>query len=105
MKTENSKKNRHVCHLGQKLRQYDQFGQPYNIRIDEGKVVLTSAIGGICTLFLMFILLAYAGYKVSVLLGKSNSNVFQALSRDYFDETAVMDADQDLKVAIAVYSP
>ena len=67
--------------------------------------MLTSAVGGICTLLLMFILLAYAGWKFSVLVGKSNSNVFQAVSKDYFDETEVMSGEQDLKVAVAVYSP
>ena len=105
MKTKNSEKRSSVCHLGQKLRKFDQFGQHYDIQIEEGKATMTSAVGGICTLLLVLLLLAYAGYKGSVLLGKTNFNLVQAVSRDYFDETDVMGAEQDLKVAVAIYSP
>ena len=67
--------------------------------------MLTSVVGGICTLLLVFILLAYTGYKVSVLVGKTNSILNQAVSENYFDEAYVIGADQDLKVAVAIYSP
>ena len=65
---------------------------------------MTSTIGGICSLLLVVILLAYASYKVSVLLGKTNVKIVQAVSKDYFDETNVMGSEQDLKVAVALYS-
>ena len=105
MKTKNRERRSSACHLSQKLRKYDQFGQFYSIQIEEGKVVMTYTIGGICSLLLVVILLAYAGYKVSVLLGKTNVNIVQAVSKDYFDEADVMGSEQDLKVAVALYSP
>ena len=44
-------------------------------------------------MILMFLVLAYTGYKVSVLAGKTNVNLVKTVHEDYFDQTYIFDAD------------
>ena len=91
------------CNVGQKIQKYDQFGQYYNLKIEAGRTVLTSAVGGLCSFVLMLLTLAYFGYKMSVLVGKTNVNLVKTVQENYYDKTYIFDADKGLNFAVGVY--
>ena len=63
------------CNFNEKFLSYDQFGQPYIMQIDEGRSALPSKMGSFCSTFLLIVLIAYAGFKVSILEGKKKVDI------------------------------
>ena len=66
--------------------------------------MLTSTVGGICSFLLMFLLLAYTGYKMSVLVGKTNINLLKTVHENFFDQSYMFDVDQGFNIAVGVYN-
>ena len=89
------------CHLGQKLLEQDKFGQSPKMRLDGGKDALPSHMGALCSIVLLILLVAYAGYKVSVLEGRKAVDILQAIHEDHFDGSYVFGAEQGLNFAVA----
>ena len=71
--------------LTDKLLGFDKFGKSINLRIDEGKDAYPSIVGAICSIILTIVLLAFAGYKVSILEGKKSIDIVQAVVENHFD--------------------
>ena len=63
------------CNFKEKFLSYDQFGQPYIMQIDERKSALPSKMGSFCSILLLIVLVAYAGYKFSILEGKKKVDI------------------------------
>ena len=61
-------------------------------------------MGALCSLLLLIIMISYAGYKVSILEGKKNIDVVQAVKERHFDDSHVFGSEQGLNVAVAVYN-
>ena len=72
MKRDMEKKN---CSFNEKLLSYDQFGQPYIMQIDERRSALPSKMGCLCSILLLIVLVAYAGYKISILQSKKKVDI------------------------------
>ena len=60
-------------------------------------------MGAACSILLFIFLLAYTGYKISVLEGREAVNVLQSVAEDYFEEGDSFGADQGLQIAFEVY--
>ena len=50
-------------------------------------------------------MLAYAGYKVSILQEKKSIDIVQAVVENHFDASYVFDSDQGLNFAVGVLDP
>ena len=86
--------------VGQKLLGYDRFGEKYGLRLDDGKDALPSKMGTVCSIVLLIILVAYTGYKVSILGGKKSVDILQAVSKHHFDSDHAFGGEQGLNFAI-----
>ena len=93
------------CSLNKTLLKQDKFIQPFTMRIDEGKDVLSTRTGAFCSIMLAIILLAYAGYKVSILEGRKSIDIVTALRENHFDDSHVFSGEQGLNIAVAVFNP
>ena len=102
MKGRGGEKKRN-CGFNERLLRQDQFSQAFQIRIDEGKDALPSMTGALCSILLLIILLAYAGYKISILEGKKSIDIIQAVIENHFDEKHSFGGEQGLNIAVAVY--
>ena len=71
--------------VGQKLLGYDRFGEKYGLRLDDGKDALPSKMGTLCSIALLIIMVAYTGYKVSILKDRKSVDILQAVSKYHFD--------------------
>ena len=47
-------------------------------------------------------MIAYTGYKVSILEGKKSVDILQAVNKDHFDENYTFGAKQGMNIAVAV---
>ena len=74
------------------------------MRIEEGKDVLPTKMGALCSILLIVILIMYAGYKISILEGKKSIDIVQAVQENYFDETHVFSHEQGLNIAVGVFN-
>ena len=92
------------CNFGERLLEYDRFGQSYVLNLDQGKDTLPSKMGTFCSILLLMILITYTGYKVNILEAKKSVDILQAVSRDHFDDEYVFGAEQGFNIAIAVFS-
>ena len=101
----NSESNSKKCNIGEMLLDKDKFGQSYALHLEEGKAKLPSKMGTFCSFLLLMIMIAYTGYKVSILEGKKSVEVLQVLEKDHFDDNDSFGANQGLNVAIAVVNP
>ena len=63
------------CSFNEKLLSFDQFGQPYQMQIDEKRNALPSKMGSFYSIFLLIVLVAYAGYKTSILEGRKKIDI------------------------------
>ena len=54
--------------------------------IDEGRDALPSKMGAFCSIFLIICMVTFAGYKISILEGKKNIDIVQAVIEDHFDD-------------------
>ena len=81
---------------------FDQFGQSSRLRLDKRMDRLPLKWGTFCSLFLVIVLVAYAGYKVSILDGKKRVDILTSVSKDHFDEKYTFGGDQGLNFAVAV---
>ena len=70
--------------------------------IDEGRDVLQSKMGALCSIILLILMLIYTGYKISILEGKKDIDIVQAIKENHFDESHVFGNAQGLNVAVAV---
>ena len=50
---------------------------------------------------LFIILIAYAGYKISILEGKKKVDILQAVKENHFDDSYVFQADQGINFAVS----
>ena len=50
-------------------------------------------------------MIAYAGYKISVLEGKKSIDIVQAVQENYFDDSYVFSNEQGINIAVAIASP
>lgn len=62
-------------------------------------------MGAGCTLLLLLILMAFAGYKSSVLHGKRAIDILSAVQENAIGSDYVFGADQGLNIAVAVLDP
>ena len=74
------------------------------MRIEEGIDALPSKMGAFCSILLVIVLILYAGYKTSVLEGKKDIDIIQAVKENHFDDTHVFSHHQGLNFAVAVFS-
>ena len=81
---------------------FDQFGKSFGLRLDRGRDRLPSKLGTFCSFFLLITLVAYAGYKVSILEGKKKVDILTSVSKDHFDEKYTFGGEQGLNFAVAV---
>ena len=91
--------------MGQKLLKFDRFGQSLSIQIDESRSSLPSKLGTFCSFVLLICLIAYAGYKASVLERKQSVDILTAVVEDYYDDSYVFGADQGFNIAVYVVNP
>ena len=98
----NRQSQRKKCDVGEKLLNYDKFGQSYGLHLDQGKETLPSKMGTFCSFLLLLTLIVYAGYKVNILQGKKSVDILQAVNKHYFDDDYTFGANQGLNIAIAV---
>ena len=61
--------------------------------------------GGSLQHLFILALIAYAGYKISVLEGKKSIDIIQAIQENYFDDSYVFSNKQGMNIAAAVFSP
>ena len=57
--------------------------------IDEGRDVLQSKMGALCSIILLILMLIYTGYKISILEGKKDIDIVQAIKENHFDQSHV----------------
>lgn len=88
--------------LSRKVLEHDKFGATFAWQIGTGGSALPTRLGALCTVFLQVVLIAYTGYKVSILDAKKDVDILQAVKEDYFDNQYKFGAEQGLQVAIAV---
>lgn len=74
------------------------------MRIEEGKDALPSKMGALCSILLVIVLLLYAGYKTSILEGKKEIDIIQAVKENHFDDTHVFSHQQGLNFAVGVFN-
>ena len=72
------------------------------MQIDERRSALPSIMGSFCSILLLVVLFAYAGYKASILEGKKKVDIVQAVQENYFDDSYVFGAEQGLNIAVAL---
>ena len=70
--------------------------------IDEGKDVLPSKMGALCSIMLLILMLIYTGYKTSILEGKKDIDIVQAIKENHFDDSHLFGAAQGLNIAVAL---
>ena len=63
---------------------------------------MPSKTGALCSILLLILMLIYTGYKLSILEGKKDIDIVQAVKEDHFDESHMFGAAQGLNVAVAV---
>ena len=51
---------------------------------------------------LFIILIAYAGYKISILEGKKSVDILQAVKEKHFDDSYIFQAERGLNIAVAL---
>ena len=93
MKENSAKTTKSSRKFDEKLLSIDQFGQSFTMQIGEGKTALRSKLGAFCSFLLVIILIIYAGYKVSILEGKKNVDIIQAVKENHFDNDYVFGAE------------
>ena len=59
-------------------------------------------MGAFCSILLFIILIAYAGYKISILEGKKSIDILQAVKENHFDDSYVFQAEQGINFAVAI---
>ena len=62
-------------------------------------------MGTFCSFILLVCLIAYAGYKASVLERKKSVDILTAVIEDYYDDSYVFGAAQGLNIAVFVVNP
>ena len=50
-------------------------------------------------------MMAFTGYKISILSDKKNIDIVQAVKENHFDDSHVFSAKQGLNIAVGVYQP
>ena len=100
MKNEEKAKKCNNCI--QKLLAHDQFSQSFKLLIDEGREGLPSKSGALCSILLLILMLIYTGYKISILEGKKDIDIVQAVKENHFDNSHVFGAENGLNLAAAV---
>ena len=63
---------------------------------------MPSYMGAFCSIMLFIILIAYAGYKISILEGKKSVDILQAVKEKHYDDSYVFQAEQGINFAVAV---
>lgn len=74
------------------------------MRLDQGKDVLQSKIGALCSVLLLVAMISYAGYKIYILEGRNSIDIIQAVKENHFDDNNIFSGNQGLNLAVAVYS-
>ena len=87
-----------------KLIRLDHFGQTFAFKVEDGSDVKHTKIGSCCTILLIFIILAYTGYKIHVLNSRQAVDVLQAIAENTFEDDYIFGADQGLNVAVSISS-
>ena len=75
------------------------------MRIDEGREVLPSKMGALCSILLLVILITFASYKIYILQARKSIDIIQAVKENHFDHTYVFGPEQGLNIAAAVFDP
>ena len=70
--------------------------------IDDGRDGLPSKLGALFSILLLILMLIYTGYKISILQGKKDIDIVQAVKENHFDSSHVFGAEQGLNLAVAV---
>ena len=74
------------------------------MRLEEGKTQIQSKMGATCTILLFFVLIAFTGYKVSVLEGKKAVDIQTSVYEDFYDNSHVFGIKQGLNFAVGIYN-
>ena len=74
------------------------------MHLDKGQDALTSKVGALCSLLLFVVMIVYTGYKISIMNGKKNIDIIQAVKENHFDESHVFGVKQGLNLAVGIYS-
>ena len=64
--------------------------------IDGKRDALPSKTGAVCSILLTILMLAYTGYKISILTGKKDIDIVQAVKENHFDYSHIFGAAQGL---------
>ena len=62
-------------------------------------------MGACCSIFALILLVAYGGYKFSIMEGKKSVDLVQAEIENHYDHTVVFGEENGLNIAIAVANP
>ena len=103
MRNNNKAANR--CKTSEKLKSFDQFGQPFTIKLTkDGKTEVRSVLGASLSLFMIIMLLAYAGYKTKIFIERSTNTISEAVLRNHFSYEEKFTADHGLMVVAGTSS-
>ena len=87
-----------------KVKDQDTYGQSMQLQLDEGKQVLKSMIGSICTLIIFVIVLGYMYLKIDVLISKKDIDILSTVEEFHYDADYVFDYSKGFNLAVALTS-
>ena len=72
------------------------------MKLDEGKGVLPSWMGALCSFMLLFVMLWYSYYKVDIMLEKKSVDILSAINENGIKNEYIFGAKQGFNIAVGV---
>ena len=87
--------------MSERLRRFDLFGSPIQLRYPDGSTEYRTACGSYATLFAFLVSLVFLISQILVMKGYNATLFTNAIAVDYFDKDYVLKGDSsDFKIAV-----
>ena len=91
--------------MSERLRRFDLFGSPIQLRYPDGSTEYRTACGSYATLFAFLVSLVFLISQILVMKGYNATLFTNAIAVDYFDKDYVLKGDSsDFKIAVGTLS-
>ena len=82
-----------------KLKDQDQFGETFHMKLDGASDDLRSILGALCSLVLFLIVLGFAYLKADVLINKKDVDILSTVNDNFFTPDDVLNYSNGFNIA------
>ena len=83
------------------IKNRDDYGEGFHMKLDDGDDVKTSFLGGICSLILLIVVIMYAYLKGDVLINKKDVDILSTVNDMFIEPTERFTNEQGFAFAVA----